>query len=62
MLNHNGYSNERFNGYFLPCRFVEREGLPARVLVVHHSAPATRKLAHPRMARYQNVKITGMNH
>ncbi|WP_349644140.1 SOS response transcriptional repressor [Bradyrhizobium sp. SUTN9-2] len=28
----------------------------------HRDALATRKPAHPRMARYQNVKITVMNH
>lgn len=34
----------------------------ARCSPKHRDSPAPRKLAHPRMARYQNVKITGMNH
>src|SRR3954452_20252799 len=34
----------------------------ARCPPEHRDSPATRKLAHPRMARYQNVKITGLNH
>lgn len=43
----------------------ERNGFTCRqpgVPPKHRDSPASRKLAHPRMARYQNVKITGMNH
>src|SRR5579862_4517248 len=34
----------------------------ARRPAKHRDSLATRKLAHPPMARYQNVKITVMNH
>jgi Mn-dependent DtxR family transcriptional regulator len=39
--------------------FIRRQpGVPPK----HRDSLASRKLAHPRMARYQIVKITVMNH
>lgn len=46
----------------VPPRTKRFHSPSARRSPKHRDSPATRKLAHPRMARYQNIKITVMNH